>query len=275
MARIIDEVKLILRDVKANHNKFWHAQLKDNYTVTVQNGRCGTVGQCREPKLFRSFGAARKYFEDKKTEKMVKGYVVEAGAIQDVSTDRLDMAIEVLDWMLKNSYASPRARTVRCSFSEFEAKVNRYLELVPVPFLAGRQITVNGIFPDRQSIKAKRDRLVQAMKVHDFTGGDQKKNGLILELISCIGKEFCETGEMFTSLDVALEMLMVKVQFPWEEVQRQLDLMIDNAELDESYDSTAVEVEGIEVTLYFPMNEDPDDYEPWEDYSKILEIATC
>lgn len=73
---MIEEHKLILTDIGANSNKFWHGRLDDDFSVTTEWGRVGESGQS-QTKCFNDSLAASKYLDGKRKEKERKGYSVQ------------------------------------------------------------------------------------------------------------------------------------------------------------------------------------------------------
>jgi poly [ADP-ribose] polymerase len=69
----IKTTRLIFSDVVENNNKFWTAEMREDYSVYVAWGRVGDVGQ-NQTKSFPSQSAAERFFESKKREKLNKGY---------------------------------------------------------------------------------------------------------------------------------------------------------------------------------------------------------
>lgn len=76
MSNVLEEHKLILVEVVANSNKFWHGKLYDDGSVYTEWGRVGYDGQ-NQTKSFGDIERARKYLASKRAEKEKKGYSVQ------------------------------------------------------------------------------------------------------------------------------------------------------------------------------------------------------
>lgn len=72
--KILRSVMLVMANVDGNNNKFWKAEIGEDNTVYVTNGRIGGKGQNQPPKPFRTFQGAEHYLESKMREKINKGY---------------------------------------------------------------------------------------------------------------------------------------------------------------------------------------------------------
>lgn len=68
----ITSVRLILTDLVTNHNKFWHGRVEGT-TLYTEWGRVGDIGQ-KKAYAYTSQEAAEKKLEQKKNEKLRKGY---------------------------------------------------------------------------------------------------------------------------------------------------------------------------------------------------------
>jgi len=72
--KIIREEMLVKAAVDVNSNKFYRAQLLEDFTVQIYNGRIGSEGQKQPPKSFSSEAAAVRFLESKLREKEKGGY---------------------------------------------------------------------------------------------------------------------------------------------------------------------------------------------------------
>ncbi len=117
----LQEVRLILADVVANSNKFWHARRNADHSVHVEWGRVGEAGQS-QLKQFADAAAAEKFIASKRKEKERKGYSeqktigrverVDAGSL--VATDDDPVTRKLLDFLVKaNIHAIESATMVR------------------------------------------------------------------------------------------------------------------------------------------------------------------
>ncbi len=73
MAKIIEEVRLIFTDFKGNNNKFWNGTLFEDNTVECQWGRIGA----EKPQSKPFPGVGKRFLDQKKREKLLKGYEVQ------------------------------------------------------------------------------------------------------------------------------------------------------------------------------------------------------
>lgn len=78
-------ITMIKTNVNANNNKFWKAEVHEDNSFHVVNGRVGTKGQTQPPKYFHSYDAVMVEFNKKKREKIRKEYV-EFDGISDGSS---------------------------------------------------------------------------------------------------------------------------------------------------------------------------------------------
>ena len=95
-------VMMIKTDVDANNNKFWKAEIHDDNSFHVTNGRVGSKGQTQKPKYFATYDAAMLEFNKKKREKLRKDYtefdgIVEGGSQSDLSTNKKALEVTAME----------------------------------------------------------------------------------------------------------------------------------------------------------------------------------
>ena len=80
-------VMMVMSNVDGNNNKFWKAEIHEDHSYHVTNGRVGSNGQTQKPKYFASFELADRELEKKKREKIKKNYVEFDGVVEGQSKD--------------------------------------------------------------------------------------------------------------------------------------------------------------------------------------------
>jgi poly [ADP-ribose] polymerase 2/3/4 len=95
-------VMMVKTDVDANNNKFWKAEIHEDNSFHVTNGRVGSKGQTQKPKYFHSYDAALLEFNRKKREKARKNYnefagITDSGDGGDLSSNKKALEVTAME----------------------------------------------------------------------------------------------------------------------------------------------------------------------------------
>jgi poly [ADP-ribose] polymerase 2/3/4 len=96
MSKIVRSEMLVMTNIDGNNNKFWKAELSDDHSVQVTNGRVGSSGQLQPLKNFPSESKAIAFLEKKVREKISGGYQPFQGIQTEAGkTSKSRMALEI------------------------------------------------------------------------------------------------------------------------------------------------------------------------------------
>ncbi len=120
---IVKSVMMVMANIDGNNNKFWTAEIHDDYSVHVRNGRIGSEGQTQPIKRFGSLGQAESFFESKKNEKAKKGYTIFEGITQN-STDVKVVQKDSLSALASREIRTLSSKELIAQFIDKLAKAN-------------------------------------------------------------------------------------------------------------------------------------------------------
>jgi poly [ADP-ribose] polymerase len=87
-------VMLVMTNVDGNNNKYWKAEIHNDNSFHVTNGRVGGKGQTQPAKSFGNYEMADKLLERKMKEKLKKGYVLFDGITDSATLSESNFSLE-------------------------------------------------------------------------------------------------------------------------------------------------------------------------------------
>jgi len=255
-----DYIMLIQQDVKKNLNKFYEIE-RDGTVIITRYGRIGSKGT-RKEHPFPSDMEALNFFEKKRWEKMAKGYQEEKQD-DEINKSHIEEALEALKVLESYPYHSFPRYLAKQSQSMQDA-FQMYLNAIPRLVKAGRQLSVEDLFPNRSSIEAEKRRLNDILRYgqHVDNNDYNAAKDVLDELVESIVDDFIHSDKQFTVLDVLLEMESLRNIVPVGDAADTIEICWHNNEdFMNDYEKLIVWFDEKEYNLYIPYGTDPADYD--------------